>query len=69
MHLCLQNTEYAAWDSNEGKKNVIPVLLDKVLVALVEIFRIDLDHLHFLVTDLNDRIANPVPNFTALIKD
>lgn len=38
-------------------------------MALVEIFRIDLDHLHFLVTDLNERIANPMLNFTALIKD
>lgn len=51
------------------KKNATPVLPDKILVALVEIFRIDLDHLHFLVTDLNVRIANPMLNCTALIKD
>lgn len=53
----------------KAKKNAISVLPDKVLVALVEIFRIDLDHLHFLVTDLNVRIANPMLNCTALIKD
>lgn len=51
------------------RKRVIPVLPDKVLVALVEIFRIDLDYLLFLVTDLNERIANPMLNCTALIKD